>query len=115
MKEKRVAPKVQAVGRGLGHSHNRPDTARIRRMARNGFRSRRGAQPMKHGLPQDRAARLVWVRPCRSMCRRRKCRKHNCGADVLLCPRPRTVYRRLPLYLWTDLATDRPHVSEWVP
>jgi hypothetical protein len=47
MKEKRVAPKVQAVGRGLGHSHNRPDTARIRRMARNGFRSRHGAQPMK--------------------------------------------------------------------
>jgi hypothetical protein len=26
MKEKRVAPKVQAVGRGLGHSHTRPDT-----------------------------------------------------------------------------------------
>jgi hypothetical protein len=47
MKEKRVVPKVQAVGRGLGHSHTRPDTARIRRMARNGFRSRRGAQPMK--------------------------------------------------------------------
>jgi hypothetical protein len=37
MKEKRVVPKVQAVGRGLGHSHTRPDTARIRRMARNGF------------------------------------------------------------------------------
>jgi hypothetical protein len=32
MKEKRVAPKVQAVGRGLGHSHTRLDTARIRRM-----------------------------------------------------------------------------------
>jgi hypothetical protein len=25
MKEKRVVPKVQAVGRGLGHSHTRPD------------------------------------------------------------------------------------------
>jgi KUP system potassium uptake protein len=43
MKEKRVVPEVQAVGRGLGHSHTRPDTARIRRMARNGFRSHRVA------------------------------------------------------------------------
>ena len=39
-----MVPKIQAVGRGLGHSHSRRATTRIRRMARNGFRSRRGAQ-----------------------------------------------------------------------
>lgn len=42
-----MVPEVRAVGRGLGHSHTRPDTARIRRMARNGFRSGRGARPMR--------------------------------------------------------------------
>jgi hypothetical protein len=53
MKEKRVVPKVRAVGRGLGHSHTRPDTARIRRrwLTRAAFASL-GAPALTSGAAQ---------------------------------------------------------------
>src|SRR6478609_11708116 len=73
--------KIWAAGRGLGHSHTRPDTARIRRMARNGlFSPWSAADEAFEGHGPDRS---IWdERMTRTTCPRSRAALFGCVTAV---------------------------------